>query len=419
MSTPKPGQIRCPTCLRSTPPAAFCTQCGSPIPESARTRPRGLDREELEERIRRRPGENAFRRGGAPDGAGAGYLPFQPEPEDALAARADEGEGQPRIDNLPPERDITRPIDQPVSREWSRQAEPESEPQWPAQDSEVEQEPAAPSVPPPVVSPPAEMEPDPEDAAPQGSERPYEPPAYEDEGVVGSEPPYPPEAYDDVAYGRPEDAYAYPYASGDQRGGGGNALPIIGFVVLCVLALAVGAVLAGLLGGEEPTGQATPSPSAEVSQAPSEQPSGAASAAPSQSGAEGTPQPSDGPVTFPDGALLTIQPCGSGDYEEGAVGRPEENACQVDGSSVSDGQVWAIVVFNGANGSDLIRVRLLSDGQVQNEQEVTLSSVVSCGDDCNGLIYGAHYVELLPGSYEVELSRNGEFADRATFVVEG
>ncbi|HEX2141811.1 MAG TPA: hypothetical protein VHK28_05970, partial [Candidatus Limnocylindria bacterium] len=67
--TPKPGQIRCPTCHRSTPPAAYCTQCGSPIPASARVRPRGMDRDELEERIRgRRPGEG-FRRGSAPDEA--------------------------------------------------------------------------------------------------------------------------------------------------------------------------------------------------------------------------------------------------------------------------------------------------------------------------------------------------------------
>jgi hypothetical protein len=42
-----------------------------------------------------------------------------------------------------------------------------------------------------------------------------------------------------------------------------------------------------------------------------------------------------------------------------------------------------------------------------------------CGDSCGGLIYGATYVELLPGEYELELLRNGDFADRATFTVEG
>ena len=28
MPTPKPGQIRCPTCQQPTPPAAYCTQLG-------------------------------------------------------------------------------------------------------------------------------------------------------------------------------------------------------------------------------------------------------------------------------------------------------------------------------------------------------------------------------------------------------
>jgi hypothetical protein len=388
MSTPKPGQIRCPTCLRSTPPAAFCTQCGSAIPESARTRPRGLDRDELEERVRRRPGDYAFRRGSSAGDAGSGgYVPFQPEPEDTLASRGEEIEARRHLDNLPLEPDVTRPVDQPVGRGWA------------AQPPEPEEPPAA-----AVVSPP-----------PTGTEPEGMAPGRADAADI----PYPPEAYEDVEYGRPEDAYVYPYEPDDSRRGGGSALPIIGFVVLCVLALAVGAVLAGLLGGEEPTGQASPTPTAAVSQAPSEAPSLEPSTAPSESAPEATPDPNDGPVTFPDGAVLSIQPCGSGDYNEDAVGRPEEDACQVDGSTVSDGEVWAFVVFNGADGDDTIRVRLMLNGQVENEQELTIRAVVGCGSDCNGLIYGAHYVDLLAGDYELVLHRNGEFADSATFTVEG
>ncbi len=105
MPTPKPGQIRCPTCSRSTPPAAYCTQCGSPIPVSVRARPRGLDREELEERVRgRRPEEAPFRRGTEPDPSDV-YQPFTPEPEDALAVRETEGSEPepPRVDNAPPD----------------------------------------------------------------------------------------------------------------------------------------------------------------------------------------------------------------------------------------------------------------------------------------------------------------------------
>ena len=399
MSTPKPGQIRCPTCLRSTPPAAFCTQCGSPIPESARARPRGLDRQELEERVRRRPGEAGFRRGGSADGPG-GYVPFEPEPEDALAARGEEGEARRNLDNLPAEpepgsapphepqqsADVTRPIDEPLGRAWGASREPEAGP------------------PPPLPPPPAE--PDPASA-------------YEEESF-GEQPAYAPEAYEDIPYGRPEDAYAYAHPRDERRGGGGSALPIIGFVLLSVLALGVGAVLAGLLGGEEPVGQATPSPSVVASQGPSQAPSELPSGAPSESADASSPTPTDGPVTFADGALFTIQPCGSSGYQEEAIGRPEEDACEVDGSSVSDGEVWAFVVFNGASGSDTLQVRLLSNDQVENELELTIESVLGgCGDSCNGLIYGAHYVELLPGEYELVLQRNGEFADSATFAVEG
>jgi hypothetical protein len=397
MSTPKPGQIRCPTCLRSTPPAAFCTQCGAPVPPSARTRPRGLDREELEERVRRRPGENAFRRGGSLEDPGRpGYVPFEPEPEDSLAARGEE-EARRHVDNLPPEPDVTRPVDEPIRRDWS--APPSGEPEWPESDREE---------PPAAVVPPSPAAPEP------GHQEPaYQEPAYQ-------EPGYPPEAYDDTPYGRPEDAYAYPYRAADDGRDGGSALPIVGFVVLCVLALAVGAVLAGLLGDEEPIGQSSPSPTVAASQEPSQAPSQAPSVEASPSGGEATPGPTDGPVAFDDGALLTIQPCGSNGYRQQAVGNPEENACQVDGSTVSDGRIWAFVVFSDAGGSDELQVRLILNGQAEDQQEVTIGSVLNdCGANCSGLIYGATYQGLLPGDYRLELYRNGDFADSAAFTVRG
>lgn len=402
MSTPKPGQIRCPTCLRSTPPAAFCTQCGSPIPPSARTRPRGLDRDELEERVRRRPGETAFRRGGGPDDTGPrGYMPFEPEPEDALAVRGEE-EAARNVDNLPPEPDITRPVDEPMRRDWS--APPPAEPEWPASDREE---------PPPAAETPPPAEPEPHDEEPAYQEAAYEEPAYQEPGYAADD-------YDDAPYGRPEDAYAYPYRAADDRRDGGSALPIIGFVVLSVLALAVGAVLAGLLDGEEPIGQNSPSPSVVASQQPSLQPSQEPSLEPSPSEGEATPQPTDGPVAFGDGALFTIQPCGSNDWRQQAIGNPEENACQVDGSTVSDGRVWAFVVFSDAAGSDQLQVRLILNGQAEHQQELTIGSVLTnCGANCSGLISGPAYQGLLPGDYRLELYRNGDFADSALFSVEG
>jgi hypothetical protein len=334
-----------------------------------------MDRDELEERVRRRPGEGGFRRGtGSEPG---GYVPFQPEPEDSLALRRrQEAAAAQRVDNLPPEHHS------------------EHEPQWPAADREEV------VVPPPVAPPPTA-------AAPQIEAEP--------------EYDYPPEAYDDTPYGRPEDAYAHPYYSDERRrGGGGGALPIIGFVVLCVLALGVGAVLAGLLGGDDdPAGQADPSASVEASVEPSEEASTEPSADASPSAGEATPQPSDGPVAFPDGALLTIQPCDTQEFRDEAVGNPEEAACEVDGSSVSDGSVWAVVVFSDTAGADTLEVLLRSNDETINEQEAVLSSKVDCAGTCSGLVYGAAYQDLEPGEYELVLNRNGEFADAATFVVEG
>jgi hypothetical protein len=258
---------------------------------------------------------------------------------------------------------------------------------WPATDREAE-----------VPPPPTHVEPEPE----------YE---------------YPADAYDDTPYGAPEDAYAYPYQADDRRRGGGRggggALPIIGFVALSVLALAVGAVLAGLLGGEEPAADMSPSASAEASQPSSEEASTEPSAEASTSTDEATPQPTDGPIAFPDGGLLTIQPCATNEYRDEAIGNPEEMACEVDGSTVDNGDVTAIIVFSGVSGSDTLTVQLRSGGETINQQEQVLSSVVNCGEDCNGLIYGARYQALDPGEYQLVLNRNGEFADSATFVVEG
>jgi hypothetical protein len=190
-------------------------------------------------------------------------------------------------------------------------------------------------------------------------------------------------------------------------------------VALCVLALAVGAVLAGLLGSDDGVADATASPTAEASVEASEEASVEPSPEASSPAGEATPPPSGGPVTFPDGGLLTIQPCATSDFREEAVGRPEEMACEVDGSTVDNGDVTAIIVFNGIDGSDTLAVLLRSNGETINEQERVLSSVVSCGEDCNGLIYGTSYQALDPGQYELVVNRNGEFADSAEFVVEG
>src|SRR5687768_876955 len=97
MATPKPGEIRCPTCHRSTPPAGFCTQCGSAIPPDARIRPRGMDRDELQERIRaRRSGGDPYRPGASADEDRGGHQRFEPHGHDAEAWRTRSDDDCPR-----------------------------------------------------------------------------------------------------------------------------------------------------------------------------------------------------------------------------------------------------------------------------------------------------------------------------------
>lgn len=371
MPTPKPGQIRCPTCHQPTPMAAFCTQCGAAIPPGAQARPRGMDRQELDARIRqRRPGEGRLRRGTGGydrvDAAPAQFVPFEREPEDAQAVR-EPAEEPARVDNLPPG------VDRPP--------QPEQQPAY-AREGE----------------PPAHAESD-----ARVDDGRYEPDGY------GAAEPYADEGYDtDEPYGAPEDAYPYSeaYAAEPRRGGSGM-LPIIGFAALAILALGIGAALAGILGGGG-IAAASATPTTTVSGAASEEPS----AEPTASGAQEstTPEPTEGPITFPDGAVLTVQPC--------ATKEMSFEGCDVDGSTISRPTMWVWVGFKDAVGSDEITLELQSGGQTIDQQEQELRSVVSCPESCSGYLIGAAYKDLEPGDYELVVRRNDDFADSATFSVE-
>lgn len=381
MSTTKPGQIRCPTCLRSTPPAAFCTQCGSPIPASALVRPRGMDRDELEERVRgRRPGDAGFRRG-APveDGSEAGaYLPFEPEPEDALAARQAGPPGDARqMDNTPPDFD----------------AEPATPPAWapPAEPAPEAYRQRGPVPPPPVPAyAPSDYVP------PDDAPRDYPAGEYEPDDA---EPDY-------------ETAEPYPYTypqRGDRGGRGGGALPVIGFVALCALALAVGAVLAGMFGDPDGVGQATPTPTASAPSAtPQLTPSEAAASA--TPGTSATPEPTDGPITFADGAVITVQPC--------ATVEMSFDGCDRDGSVVNGDRMWVWIGFDHALGSDTFVLDLRTANETIDQQEKVLGEILDCPNRCGGYLIGAAYRDLVPGEYVLVVRRNGDFADSATFRVE-
>jgi hypothetical protein len=101
--------------------------------------------------------------------------------------------------------------------------------------------------------------------------------------------------------------------------------------------------------------------------------------------------------------------------------------CFEDGTTTSGDAIWAWMGFacapdaenpRCASGSDTVVLQLLSDGTVVDQQERVLGDVLSCPDRCNGyMIQG--YSGLAPGQYEFVLERNGEFADRAAFTIEG
>jgi hypothetical protein len=369
MPTPKPGQIRCPTCHQPTPMAAFCTQCGAAIPAGAQARPRGMDRQELDAKIRqRRPGEGRLRRGasaGEHGPASTGYVPFEPAAEDAQAVR-ESGEPAARVDNTPADFD-ERPQPAPPPRH------------------EAPDEPAY--------------------IQPENGE------AYAPRGYEAAEPSEE-QAYDayrpDEPYGAPEDAYPYPDAAGEPQRGGPGMLPVLGFAALAILALGVGAALAGILGGGG-IAATSPTPTISAAATPSVEPS--VEATPSGGEGSATPEPKDGPVTFPDGAEITVQPC--------ATQEMDFDGCAVDGSTISKSTMWVWIGFNDAVGSDVFTLELQSEGQTVNQQEMELGSLVGCPGTCSGYLIGAAYRDLDPGEYQLIVRRDDDFADSATFTVEG
>ena len=385
MSTPLPGQIRCPTCHRSTPPAAFCTQCGTAIPASARARPRGLDREELQDRIRtHRPGDAAFRRGSS---AGEGeryspYQPFRPEPEDGLILAGSEAvdAGAAHLDNTPAGFD-----DRPASPPPGRTAD---------------QAPSRRAAAAPVVGgvaaaggaqPPAAPAPDvPTDTPPQeqwaGADEPYQ----------AGDPYDADEGYDD-RYRDQDDDWG-------RRGTGVSALAIGGFVLLGVLAIAMGAFVSGIFSGDPSD---SPSPTASVSLAPSItiEPSLAPSVSGSIPPSAGASIP---PGTFPDGFTARTEPCA----EEPASG----DGCNSSGTTVSGGSVWAWIGFRKGTDSDVLSVNIVNgSGASVGDGSLELGSI-GCGDSCTGWAR-FRFGGLAPGTYQIVVNRNGQPAAETSFTV--
>jgi hypothetical protein len=391
MATPKPGEIRCPTCHRSTPPAAFCTQCGSAIPQDARARPRGMDRDELQDRIRaRRSGGDPYRRGAMAEEDLPGYERFQPEPEDERARRAAPAD-QRRSDHLD-ERAAAA-----AAAAAAAPPPPGEEPPSLTRDRDEWMSPRVPSA----------------DADPTAPVAPLEPPRFDEEAVDGGPAPVYASEVDEYDDGY-DDGYAAEYdyeawREPSEERSGSSALAIVGFLALGVLALLGGALLAGVFGGDG-TGQVDPTPTASVSAAPSISATPEATAAPSAGSAAPSVSPaaSGGPIVFPDGFVAETQPC--------LPGSAGGNGC--DSNAVSnDGSVWVWVGFENGTQNDVIGTELIGpDGTVVGEGSIDLARI-GCRPTCPGGWTYFPFSGLPPGSYDVEVTRNGEPAATTGFEV--
>ena len=386
------GQIRCPTCHRSTPPDEFCAKCGSPIPPGVRNRPRGLTREELQARIRaRRLGLPNVRRGSAA------------EPTPPAAPGDDEAE-QPWADRWAGEPDLPR----------ARVEEPR--PERPAEDEGTARWTPAPPVPAPLT--PAPRTPLP--SAPVPYERAQLPPS--DHGLQPSFAANPVREYAEERrwddQGSADDANAeitnVRYEVDDRRRtrpgpprrASGSPVLVAGLLVLGALALLGGAVLAGMIGRDENVAVGpTPTPQATESPGPGETAAAEESGTPSPGATAG---PSGGPVVFPDGFTAEAEPC----LVEPASGP----TCPVPGDVVTaeNGSLWILVRFENIKSGDVIA----ATGTTEDGESIGQGGWDATFDG-NGWSYFAFILAGLPeGEYEVTVTRNEQPAAVTTFRLE-
>ena len=431
MSVQKPGEVRCTACGYSTPIAPFCTHCGADLPADAPIRPRGMDRDELEQRIRGTGGRssNPFRRGTPAEDPSAAYPvgvePYIPEPTDLLARTEPEegGAPEPRVDRF------ADPEDPPFAPGGARVLA--SKAAWPEADREF----------PP---PPLRLQ---DDRDIRDGDRVAAAPAYprarydaDDGGYAGRE-----QASDErwagvragaaadagrglgdvhrIAADSGGDSGEFDGSGGDEYGeypgdgrrrGGAGALAVIGFVVLGLAALLGGAILAGVLNTAAPVGAASASPSASPS--PGETASGTAqgSAQPTGSGsssASGSPAASAS--TGPDNFTARVQPCASD--------KMSFKGCAQDGSTISSDQVWVWVGFYKAAYNDVIGVKLVekASGAAVGDGATPLGQDnIGCKPDteCTGYLYFT-FDQVKPGAYTIKVSRNGQDVAQASLTV--
>jgi len=376
-----------------------------------------MDRDELDERLRQRGGgEGPFRRGMNPDdeahggGGPPGYQRFRPEPEDELVRWVPgTGGSVPHVDHTGPgfdERPAPPPPPPPVPvyeppppPPPEESAPPPPEADGPEVDTRPGTEPDAPQLQEPAWVPPP--------PPPQPAWQPP-PPAYEPPASDHAEEPVPshgPWEEDEDGY---EPAAFRSYGDDDRGSGGGIGPLMVGlFVVLGILAVGIGAALSGVFG--DGVAQATPTPSALVTQQATPSPTLEPSIEPS---IEPTVEPTPGggsPFIFPDGFTAETQPCAE---------QPESfSGCDSSGATVSDGAVWVWIGFRKGNDADRVSVTIVNAaGATAGDSSLLLGDVIDCGDSCNGWLR-FRFGSLEPGNYGIRVARNGLPAAEASFTV--
>lgn len=356
-----------------------------------------MDREELDERLRQRGGgDGPFRRGAVPPG----YQSFRPEPEDEFVRRAPDADATAQhLDHTPPgfdERPAPPPPPPPPAYEPA--PAPVEAPE-PGAETQQGTEPDAPQPEEPAWVPPP--------PPPQPAWQPP-PPAYEPPAARYAEEPVPSSGqWDEDEHGYEPAAYR---AYGDDDGGpGGGIGPLmLGlFVVMGILAVGIGAALSGVFGNG--VAQATPTPTALVTQQATPSPTLEPSIEPSiEPSLEPTPS-SGSPIIFPDGFTAETQPCAE---------QPESfSGCDSSGATVSGGAVWVWIGFRKGNDADAVSVTIVNAaGATAGESSLLLGDVIDCGDSCNGWLR-FRFGGLAPGNYGIRVARNGLPAAEASFTV--
>lgn len=187
-----------------------------------------------------------------------------------------------------------------------------------------------------------------------------------------------------------------------------SPLAIGGFVLLGILAIAVGAFISGIFGGG--VAAESPSPTPSISAAPSATAEPTLQPTPGPSLPAPTPIATAGsPIPFPDGFSARTEPCAEEPFSQ--------DGCNSSGATVSGGTVWVWVGFRKGNGADVLTVNVVdASGASVGDGSKSLAAI-GCGDSpCSGWLR-FEFSGLSAGNYTIRVDRNGAPAAQATFTM--